>query len=229
MRSLLVFLVTFSSLCSWAQESRRTSFFIGGSCGGTFVFKEAFALTTAKTQDMSPGLAFNGVFGLEISAKEKGFSQISLGYRSNSNGLKGLVDANTASNTTSTKNSTERYNYFTASYSYNHYVKTIGELNTFFGAGVEVSYFFNRSIRSRKANSKQTVRTSGNTLSSNPVLSTSPTLLLSYGVEFDKGIFKIGKKSRVKLDLLFDRAFLGLGASPSNQYFGTLLYYQLSF
>jgi len=80
-----------------------------------------------------------------------------------------------------------------------------------------------------KAADKTTVKKKASQISENYVLTTSPTFILSYGVDLDHNIFGNSRGSRLSLDFTYDYAALGLMSSPANQYFGTYINYRILF
>ncbi|AUC15929.1 hypothetical protein BTO06_12550 [Tenacibaculum sp. SZ-18] len=175
------------------------------------------------------GYAYSYGGGVSIISKsKKAFSDIMLNYRSYSNGIKGIVDINTPSGY-STKTSFDRFNYLSLEYRYSRYVKTIKDLNTFFSVGIQASYLLNVRKRLNYENSSEVIKIEGKNISENDVLQTSPTFIFSYGTEFNSGILKAGKKSRLSIDFTFDTFRLGIQSSPSNQYYSIMINYRILF
>jgi hypothetical protein len=225
MRVKLLLLVMLIPAVIWAQNEKRLSVVTGTTQGISFMHKEALSNTNKKTFNTSAGYAYSYFAGITVKSRSgKAFSDILLGYKSYSNGLKGVVDINSSTGF-SDRRSVDRFNYITLEYRYSRYIKTIKDYNTFFSAGLQASYILNEKKRIRYNNGDETIRTSGKNISNNFVLFTSPTLILSYGVEFDTGVWRIGKKSRLSLDFTYDMFM----TSPSNKYIGTMVNYKLLF
>ncbi|GEM_PF-5511981 len=225
MRITLLIIALLITILADAQDKRRLSVVAGTTQGVSFMYKEAHSNTSKKTFNTSAGYAYSYFAGISVKSRSgKAFSDLLIGYRSYSNGLSGVVDVNSATGF-SNKRSVDRLNYLTLEYRYSRYVKTIKDYNTFFSAGLQASYILNEKRRIRYSNGDETIRTSGKNISNNFVLFTSPTLILSYGVEFDSGIWRIGNKSRLSLDFTYDMFM----TSPSNKYVGTMINYKLLF
>jgi len=230
MKYILIFLILIPSIL-FAQEkkdeNKRIYLLFGTSQGVSFMNKEANSNTTKKTFEVSPGYAFSYGAGINITSKSgKSFSEITVNYRSLSNGIKNSVDVN-AEKGFSSKTSYDRFNYLTLDYRYSKYVKTIGELTTFFSLGIQSSYILNEKKTLNYEESSRVIKTKGKEISDDFVISTTPTFLLSYGAEFNKGILNVGSKSRLSLDFTYDSFLLGIASSPSNQYFSTMINYRL--
>jgi len=232
MKYTLILLLCIPSLL-FAQEkeseNKRISFLIGTSQGVSFVHREAKSNTNLKTFDVTPGYAFSFGGGVNILSKSrKSFSEITLNYRSYGNGIKNIVDVS-AANGYSSKLSYDRFNYLSLEYRYSRYVKTIKDYNTFFSLGMQASYILNEKKNLNYDDGSKLIKTKGKDFSGNDAITTTPTFLLSYGVEFDNGLFGIGRKSHLSLDFTYDWFLLGLSSNPSNQYFSSLINYKLIF
>lgn len=211
------------------KEEKRLSILVGTSQGISFMHKEAKSNTYKKTFESSLGYAFNYGAGISITSKSgKAFSEVIVKYSSYSNEIKGIVDVNSKSGY-SDKTSYDRFNYLTLDYRYSRYVKTISDYNTFFSIGIQTSYIWNEKKTLSYDNSSEVIRTKGGDFSNNFVILTSPTFLISYGAEFNKGIMNIGKKSRLSLDITYDTFGFGLISSPSNQYSSMIINYRILF
>ncbi len=209
-------------------KERRTNLFISVSQGLSFMHREALSNTSNKTFSTSPGYAYTLATGVNIlSKRRRDFSQITIDYRSSSNAIKNIVDPSSALGTSS-RTSYNRFNFFSLTYRYSRYFKTIKDLNTFFGLGIQASYILNERKKLNYENRSITITTDGRNFSENFVIMTSPTFIFSYGVQFDKKIM-IWKKSQISLDLFWDIFSFGIIRSPANQYFATMLSYKLFF
>ena len=205
--------------------TKRISYVLGTSQGISVMRKEAFSNTKFKTYDTGMGYAYNYFGGLNITSKnKKAFSEIYLGYKSYSNTIKGIVDVNSSSGFSS-RNSLDRYNYLSLEYRYSRYFKTIKDYKTFFSLGLQASYIINEKKHLNYSNSKKNITIKGRNLSNNFVITTTPTFIASYGIDLDKGVFGIGSKTRLNLDVTYDMYF----NTPSNQYFGVLMCYKILF
>lgn len=211
------------------KEEKRLSILVGTSQGISFMHKEAKSNTYKKTFESSFGYAFSYGAGISVASKNrKAFSEIIIKYNSYSNGIKGIVDVSSKSGY-SDKTSYDRFNYLTLDYRYSRYVKTISDYNTFFSVGIQASYIWNEKKSLKYEKSNEIIRTKGGNFSNNFVILSSPTFLISYGAEFNKGIMNIGKKSRLSLDITYDTFAFGLMSSPSNQYSSMLINYRILF
>jgi hypothetical protein len=220
----------FSPLLLIAQEEsaeeKRLSLLIGTSQGVSFMYKEALSNTVDKTFKTTAGYAFSYGGGISITSKsKKAFSEIIAHYRSYNNGIKEVVDINSGSGYSS-KMSYNRFNYFALEYQYSRYIKTIKDFNSFFSVGVQTSYILNEKKKLNYENSSEVIKIEGKNFSNNFFILTSPTFILSYGTEFNKGIMNIGEKSRVSINFTYD-IFLNIESSPSNQYLSTMISYRL--
>ncbi len=232
MKYILIFLILIPSII-FAQEkkdeNKRIFLLFGTSQGLSFMYKEAKSNTIKKTFEVSPFYAFSYGGGINFTTKSgKSFSEITVNYRSNSNGIKNIVDVNTE-NGYSSKTSYDRFNYLTLDYRYSIYVKTIREFNTFFSIGIQSSFILSEKKKLNYEESSQVIKTKGKELSDDFVISTTPTFLFSYGAEFNKGILNVGSKSRLSLDFTYDNFLLGISSSPSNQYLSPMINYRLMF
>jgi hypothetical protein len=238
MRNKIAFILFVLPTILMAQEQqskKRNSFFAGTSQGISFLKKEALSNTDKNTFDTTPGYAYSYNFGVSIDSKsKKSFSEISLGYRSFSNGFKGTIDLNTSTGI-SAKTSRDRFNFLTLEYRYSRYIKTINEYNTFFSIGIQTNYIINRKVKLNLEDSKTKIVTKGKNISSNYVLNTSPTLMFSYGLELDKLPFSIKKcickslRQRLSLDVSYDLYALNIISSPANSYVGVAINYRVLF
>ena len=219
----------------FAQEKKkRTSLFVGTSQGITFMNKEARSNTYKSTFSTTPGYAYSCNLGLSIRSKrEKGFSDISLGYRSNSNGFKGAIDPKSPSGKSS-KISYDRFNFLSLEYRYSRYVPTFKNLKTFFGAGIQFGYILNRKVNLKLEDSKTKIVTKAKNISENFGANTSPTFVFSYGAEFDKWIFSSNENSkkiyqRLSFDISYDWYAFNIINSPSSAYLGLAINYKVLF
>jgi len=211
------------------NEKKRLSFLTGTSQGISFMYKEAKSNTTDKIFEATPCYTFSYGGGISIASKSgKAFSEIIVNYRSYSNVIKEIVDINSTAGYSS-KTSYNRFNYLTLDYRCSRYVKIIRDFNTFFSVGIQASYILNEKKKLNYENSSEVIKTKGKNISDNLVIPTFPTLLLSYGLEFNKGIMKMGQKSRLNIDFTYDTFLFGIISSPSNQYFSTMVNYRILF
>jgi len=228
-RFIILVLAFLPGLLVAQDKTRKNSFFIGTSQGLSFVTKEAFSNTTNKTFNMGPGYAYKLEAGLSIPTKSgKYLSEISLGYRSCSSSID-LIDSRIIAEGKPRKSSHERTNFLEAKYAFSYYVKTIKDYKTFFSAGIQLSYILNQNTKVNYFDGSTTVKKKASQISGNYVLTSSPTFILSYGVDLDHNIFGNSRGSRLSLDFTYDYAALGLMSSPTNQYLGTYINYRIMF
>lgn len=207
------------------KEEKRTSFFVSTNQGISILRKEALSNTTAKTFPTKPAYAFSYGVGLSIKSKRgKSFSDIRMKYSSDGHGFLNAQDGNV----TSSKKSTDRTNYLSIGYQYSRYIMSIKNYRTFLSVGADFSYILNRNFKLKYDDRTVKIKTKGKNISNNFVIAAPIRLSIGYGVEFNKGIFIIGSKSRLTLNLTLNKMILPFAPS-SNQYFGTNLTYQILF
>lgn len=224
MKKIFFILILLPSII-WGQEEKRTSLFFSITQGVSYLNKEALSNSRDKTFPVTFGYAYSLGAGLSIkSTKGKSFSDIKMSYRSYGNGFLSAQDATG----TSSKRSTDRFNYLSIGYQYARYVKTLKNFNTFFSLGVEFSYILNRKMKLNYDNRTLKIKTKGKDISTNYGITTPSTFSLGYGIELDKGVLNVGKQSRLSFNLALDQA-LFQSSSPSHQYFGAYLCYQMLF
>lgn len=224
----VVFIIAFmTSTTLLAQEKdNRAAIFVSTSHGISIVKKEAWSNTQDKTYPLTSGFAYTFSSGISIQSKSGNrFSDIRLTYRSYGNGMQNIVSPQSM-NDESSKTSRDRFNYLGIGYQYAHYLFKIKNFNTFLSAGLELSYILNRKMKLKYANDELTITEKGKNISENVVLITPPTFYLEYGLDLEKGIYGLGQTSRVSLNITLDQAIFKK-SSPSNQYIGALLKYQI--
>jgi len=219
-----------------SDMKKRLSILTGTSQGISFLRKETFSHTTKKTFPVTPGYTYLFFGGVNIDAKKgNSFSELKLAYHSKSNGIDSIIDIDSPTGV-SPHTSRDRFKYLSLSYRYSRYIKESSFFNafkktntykTFYSAEVQVSYILNQRKTLNYENGSTVMNTKGKNISDNFILPTSPTFILSYGIEFNKGILNVGKKSRLSIDFAFDTFTFGIISSPSNQYFSTMLSYRL--
>ena len=220
---LLLFPVIFFA----QKKDSNNAFFVGTSQGITFLLKESFSNTTKETFATGLGYAYKIEAGYSFVSKTRKFaSDISVGVRSVANSVD-IVDTRKTAMGQPQKSSYDRYDFLMFKYAFSHYVKTFKDYNTFFSVGIELSYILSQRTKLYFFDGKTTVKKNSSQISRNYFITTSPTFLCSYGIEFDKKIFNIGSGSRLSIDFTYDWYALGLITTPSNQYFGCFLNYRM--
>lgn len=230
----LIFLLMPISL--FAQNKEKRFFFQAGTTQGiSFLNKEALSNTHKSTFNNTVGYAYSYNLGISILSKNKRrFSDIILGYKSNSNGFKGAIDP-TSESGKSSRISYDRFNLLSLEYRYSRYIPTFKNQKTFFSGGVQFSYALNRKMNLRFDNSSTKIVTKAKNISDNFILNTSPTFIFSYGFEFDGSVFGCGKqhssknKQRLSFDISYDWYAFNLIKSPINAYFGMAINYKILF
>ena len=225
----ILFLLFLPSVFYAQKKKHKNAFFVGTSQGISFVVKESFSNTTAKTFSTGIGYSYKIEAGYSIVSKSRKYaSDFSLGYNSMGNSVD-IIDVRKTALGKPQKTSYDRFNFLTFRYTFSIYVKTFKDYNTFFSVGVQFAYLLNQKTTVNFFDGKTIFRKSASEISKNILITTSPTFLLSYGVEFDKKIFNFGKGFRLSLDFSYDFYALALTSSPANQYFGTFLNYRILF
>jgi len=228
-RFIIILLVLLPSILLGQEQTRKNSFFIGTSQGLSFLNKEAHSNTTKKTFNTGLGYAYKIEAGLSLPSKSgKSFSEIALGYSSNSNSVD-IIDSRIIAKGKPTKTSHDRYNFLEAKYVFSYYVKTIKNYKTFFSAGIQLAYILDQSTKVNFFDGKTTVKKKASNISDNMLVTTSPSFIFSYGLDMDKNIFGNDRGSRLSVDFTYDFFALGLMTSPANQYFGTYVNYRILF
>lgn len=229
MYKILLLLVLLPATLFAQETKRKNTFFLSTSQGITFLRKESFSNTTLKTFNTGIGYAYKFEGGYSILSKSgKSFSDIAIGINSCSNRVD-IVDSRTIAEGKPVEPSTDRFNLLEFKYSYSRYVRTIKKFPTFFSVGVQFSYILNQRTTVNYFDGQSVVTKKGSNISNNYVITTSPTLLFSYGVDLENHLFRFVKKSRLSLDFTYDMHALGLMSSPANQYSGIYLTYQVHF
>ncbi len=221
----ILFILLFIPSVIFGQQENRKSFFVSTAHGTSSVYKEAFSHTTEKTYQMSIGYGYSVATGLSFKSKKgQGFSDVKLVYRSYSNGILAIQDVNG----NSTKTSRERFNYLGLGYLYGRYIKTIKNYHTFVNLGLELSYILNRKTTLNFDDRTIKVTKKGTDISNNYGISAPATFTIGYGLELDKGLFRLGQLSRLSLNASIDQPLFPI-SSPTNQYLGANIRYQILF
>ena len=228
---LFSFTLGFTSQKDNLQKTKKgITFFVGTSQGISFLDKEAKSLTHDKTFENTPGYMFHYFLGINLLAENKNsFSEITFGYNSFVNGIKNIVDVSSSSGF-SKKTSYESYNYFNLGYRFSFYVRPIKEISSFLSLGIYANFLFSSSTTLNYQNGSKKINKKHENFSANLIITTSPTLVVSVGIDFPISIFGIKKISRISFDLGYDKFgfFLPL-KSPSNQYFSLGFTYRFLF
>ena len=200
-------------------EKHKSSYFIGLSQGISFLTAEAFSNTNRETFKTKPGYGYKLETGFSFMSKSGNrFSDLSVGYNSSANAVD-ILDSRLGAGQ-KTKTSKDRYNFLSVKYICSRYIGKTKKLNPFLSAGIQFSYLLNQRTKVNFYNDPIIVKKKASQISENYVLSTSPTFLLSYGVEFDKKTLHVGEGSRLSFDFTYDFFGWGVFTSPSNHYLG---------
>ena len=215
-----------------AQEvnKKRASLFLGTSQGISFVLRGANLAHNDNPFTPKPGYSYKYSVGLNLLSKSgKSFSDFTLSYRSDGSVLKNITDTRPIKKGTIKAN--DRFNFASLGYSYGRYLNQICGNKTFVKGGLELSYVLNRKTTTKYSDGtpeyKEKVK--GSQLAYNNVISTSPTFLLSYGMELDKPAFGLGNRSQISMDLTYDYYFAGFMPSAAHNNLGIYLSYKMLF
>lgn len=229
---LLLTFALIPALLSGQDETvnqKRWSYLFETSHGLSSMYREAKSNTNVKTFEVTPSYTYSYNVGINKPAKNKNyFSTLTLGYSSVAHGVNGIVDIQSPTGFSS-NTSYNRTNFLTIGYRRSRYVHTFSDWNSFFGLGLDFSYVLNETNKLNFEQRSAWVRTKGKDISYNVVLPTSPAISISYGVEFDRGLFNLGGQSRLRLEIARDMYLFGFRASPANQYNVAQLSYGLQF
>lgn len=225
---LLLLLPVFAT----AQEvnNKRASLFLGTSQGMSFVLRGANLAHDDNPFSPKPGYSYKYSVGLNLLSKSgKSFSDFTLSYRSDGSVLNNIIDTRPIKEGIIKAN--DRFNFVSLGYSYGRYLNQLWGNKTFVKGGIELSYVLNRKTTTKYSDGtpKYKEKVKGNQLAWNNVISTSPTFLLSYGMELDKPVFGFGNKSQISMDFTYDYFFAGMMPSAAHNNFGIYLSYKVLF
>lgn len=224
---ILLSFVSVSNYSASGQKKFQVGWYLSKGLGGSVLHREAFRTDSEKSHEVKPGYAYSWAGGIQLSNPEKpSFFSFSVGYRTKSNGVSGLVDID---KTVSSKTSYARYNFVSIVPSWNRYVGKWRDADFFVGLGIETSVLINHSMKLRYQDTKARVRYRARQIVSKYFDTLSTSLVLSGGLSMNRGLLGKGDQSRLKLDFIFDRSFLGLKHWPVNQYFTSVVVYELVF
>lgn len=214
----------------FAQEEnkKRASISIATSQGTSFVLRGANIAHNDNPFSSKAGYSYKYTIGVHcLSKSNKGFSDFTISYRSDGTVLDNIVDTRPIKN--GNIKAYDRFNYVSFGYSYGRYLNKVWGNKTFINGGLELSYVLNRKTTTKYSDGSPSIEENikGNKLSWNYVVSTSPTFLIGYGIEFNRPLGGISNRSQLSIDLSYDYFFAGQMPSIANNNFGMYLTYKI--